>query len=175
VQPGGASVHSPEPKADTGAEIGGLIEAIQAASEAREQQAATPILASVSAALPSPPEKGNGKTVQNPVPGSARSFRLAEATSVTDVSRGRSRTEELATLQRAALAGEPEAELSLAVHYAFGEGVRQDYFEALKWFTQAAAQGVTPTRGRAADALKRTNRWLAEHEKALAQNHSSSR
>jgi TPR repeat protein len=171
VERSGASIRPPTEETDAGANVSQFLETIKSASGIGNQQNATPIVGSMSAILPSPPEKLNGKTVQNPEPGSSRSFRLAEATSVTDISRGRSKTEELAILQRAALGGDPQAELLLAVHYAFGEGVRQDYFEALKWFTQAAAQGVTPSRGRAADALKRTNRWLAGHEKELAQNH----
>ncbi len=173
-----AKKHAPRPAEEpTGAalplpETKGIEEALQAAQVAGPDVLPA-VLAVPSAAVPSPPERANVKTQQNPGTGPSRSINVArmEATEVSDVSRPRSKAEELATVERAAAGRDPQAELSLAVRYAFGDGVRQDYFEAVKWFTQAAAQGVTPTRGRTADAWRRTNRWLAEHEKELAQNH----
>jgi len=48
----------------------------------------------------------------------------------------------LAYFQRGADAGDPEAELQLAILYAKGEGVTQDYSTAAKWFRAAAEQGV---------------------------------
>jgi putative methionine-R-sulfoxide reductase with GAF domain len=172
AQPSGALVPAPEQKTGPGEEAGQLVE-FRAAKEAEAQNALSRVLTPTSPTVPSAPEVTNGKARENPGPGASRSVSLAQAegTAVRDVSRPRSRAEELATLQRAATGGDPQAELQLAVHYAYGDGVRQDYFEAVKWFTQAAAQGVTPARGRSADAWRRTTRWLAEHEKQLAQNH----
>ena len=48
----------------------------------------------------------------------------------------------LAYFQRGAQAGDPEAELQLAILYAKGEGVAQDYTIAAKWFRAAAEQGL---------------------------------
>ena len=48
----------------------------------------------------------------------------------------------LAYFQRGAQAGDPEAELQLAILYAKGEGVTQDYAIAAKWFRAAAEQGL---------------------------------
>jgi len=47
----------------------------------------------------------------------------------------------LAYFQNGAKAGDPEAELQLAILYAKGEGVTQDYATAASWFQAAAAQG----------------------------------
>ena len=38
---------------------------------------------------------------------------------------------------------DPEAQFNLGCMYCFGEGVKQDYSEALKWFRKAAGQGLT--------------------------------
>ncbi len=171
--PSAAVVPAPEQKTGPAEEAGQLAEELKAATQAETKKMPLPVLNPASVAIPRPSDTVNDKARENAGPGASRSVSLAQAegTAVRDVSRPRSRAEELATLQRAATGGDPQAELSLAVHYAYGDGVRQDYFEAVKWFTQAAAQGVTPTRGRSADAWKRTTRWLAEHEKQLAQNH----
>jgi Sel1 repeat len=48
----------------------------------------------------------------------------------------------LAYFQRGADAGDREAELQLAILYAKGEGVAQDYGTAAKWFRAAAEQGL---------------------------------
>lgn len=48
----------------------------------------------------------------------------------------------VAYFQRGAQAGDPEAELQLAILYAKGEGVTQDYGTAAKWFRAAAEQGL---------------------------------
>ena len=48
----------------------------------------------------------------------------------------------LAYFQHGAQADDPEAELQLAILYAKGEGVTQDYATAAKWFRAAAEQGV---------------------------------
>jgi len=48
----------------------------------------------------------------------------------------------LAYLQRLAEAGNPEAQLQLAIVYAKGDGVPQDYATAVKWFRAAADQGL---------------------------------
>lgn len=48
----------------------------------------------------------------------------------------------LAYFQRGAQAGDAEAELQLAIIYARGEGVAQDYASSANWFRAAANQGV---------------------------------
>jgi hypothetical protein len=48
----------------------------------------------------------------------------------------------LAYFQRGAQAGDPDAELQLAILYAKGEGVAQDYATAATWFRAAAEQGL---------------------------------
>ncbi len=48
----------------------------------------------------------------------------------------------LAYFQHGAQAGDPEAELQLAILYAKGEGVTQDYATAAKWFRAAAEHGL---------------------------------
>jgi hypothetical protein len=50
--------------------------------------------------------------------------------------------ERLAFFQRGAQAGSAEAELQLAILYAKGEGVAQDYETGAKWFRAAADQGL---------------------------------
>ena len=44
---------------------------------------------------------------------------------------------------QAAAQGNAEAQVNLGVAYVEGQGVRQDYVEAVKWFRQAAEQGNT--------------------------------
>lgn len=170
-QPTGELVPLPEQQTRLAEEAGELAEELKVAIEADTKKIPLAVLNPASVASPSSSDVVNSKTRENTAPGAPRSFSLAQAegTAVTDVSRPRSKAEELATVERAAMGGDPQAELALAVHYAYGDGIRQDYFEAVKWFTQAAAQGVTPSRGRPADAWRRTTRWLAEHEKQLAQ------
>ena len=61
----------------------------------------------------------------------------------------------LGLLQASARAGDPNAQLALAVRYAEGNGVRQSYSESMKWFAKAEAQGVFPQDSKAKDARKR--------------------
>src|SRR5712692_8709765 len=46
------------------------------------------------------------------------------------------------SLKKRAAQGDAEAQFSLGIMYANGQGVPQDYAEALKWFRLAAAQGI---------------------------------
>ena len=48
---------------------------------------------------------------------------------------------DLASLRRVAEQGDPSAQFSLGARYATGEEVKQDYTEAVRWFTKAAEQG----------------------------------
>jgi TPR repeat protein len=48
---------------------------------------------------------------------------------------------DLGSLRKVAEHGDPAAQFSLGARYATGEGVTQDYTEAVRWFTQAAEQG----------------------------------
>jgi TPR repeat protein len=48
---------------------------------------------------------------------------------------------DLASLRKVAERGDPAAQFSLGARYATGEEVKQDYTEAVKWFTLAAEQG----------------------------------
>ena len=42
--------------------------------------------------------------------------------------------------------GNAEAQNNLGLMYHIGQGVRQDYAEALRWFRQAADQGVADAK-----------------------------
>jgi putative methionine-R-sulfoxide reductase with GAF domain len=48
---------------------------------------------------------------------------------------------DLASLRKVAEQGDPAAQFSLGARYATGEEVKQDYTEAVRWFTLAADQG----------------------------------
>jgi GAF domain/PilZ domain/Sel1 repeat len=48
---------------------------------------------------------------------------------------------DLASLRKVAEQGDPAAQFSLGARYATGEEVKQDYTEAVRWFTRAAEQG----------------------------------
>jgi hypothetical protein len=48
---------------------------------------------------------------------------------------------DLASLRKVAEQGDPAAQFSLGARYATGEEVKQDYAEAVRWFTLAAEQG----------------------------------
>jgi putative methionine-R-sulfoxide reductase with GAF domain len=48
---------------------------------------------------------------------------------------------DLASLRKVAEQGDPAAQFSLGARYATGEEVKQDYTEAVRWFTKAAEQG----------------------------------
>ena len=50
-------------------------------------------------------------------------------------------TNDLASLRKVAEQGDPAAQFALGARYATGEEVKQDYTEAVKWFTLAAEQG----------------------------------
>lgn len=65
----------------------------------------------------------------------------------------------LKLLLESAKAGDAGAQLALGVRYATGDGVPQNYPEALKWFSRARAQGVTPTQPRAAQAWSKVQQW----------------
>ncbi len=69
----------------------------------------------------------------------------------------------LRLLLDSAQAGDAGAQLALAVRYANGEGVRQSYPEAFKWFTRAKAQGVAPRQGQAAQAWSKVQEWAQSH------------
>ena len=45
------------------------------------------------------------------------------------------------TLQKVAEQGDPAAQFAIGAHYATGEGVPQNYAEAVRWFSLAAEQG----------------------------------
>jgi hypothetical protein len=48
---------------------------------------------------------------------------------------------DLAGLRKLAEQGDPAAQFALGARYATGEEVKQDYSEAVRWFTQAADRG----------------------------------
>jgi hypothetical protein len=48
---------------------------------------------------------------------------------------------DLASLRKVAEQGDPAAQFALGARYATGEEVKQDYTEAVRWFTRAAEQG----------------------------------
>lgn len=48
---------------------------------------------------------------------------------------------DLASLRKVAEHGDPAAQFALGARYATGEEVKQDYAEAVRWFTMAAEQG----------------------------------
>ena len=52
-------------------------------------------------------------------------------------------SERFAYFMQRARAGNPQAELAVAVQYAKGEGISRDYVAAAKWFQTAADAGVT--------------------------------
>jgi len=52
-----------------------------------------------------------------------------------------SQQETVSKLRKAAEQGDAEAQYNLGVRYANGEGVPEDYKEAVKWFRKAAEQG----------------------------------
>ncbi len=49
--------------------------------------------------------------------------------------------ETLERARKAAEQGHAEAQYNLGGFYVFGDGVKQDYAEAVKWYRKAAAQG----------------------------------
>lgn len=71
--------------------------------------------------------------------------------------------EALSLLLDSAKAGDGSAQLALAISYANGEGVRQSYPDALKWFRRAQAQGVLPQGERAQRAWAKVQQWAQVH------------
>ena len=69
----------------------------------------------------------------------------------------------LRLLLDSAKAGDAGAQLALAVRYANGDGVRQSYPEAFKWFTRAQARGALPRQGQAAEAWGKVQQWAQSH------------
>ncbi len=65
-------------------------------------------------------------------------------------------------LQRAADKGDPQAQLALAVRYAYGDGVPQSYADALRWFSRAQSKGVLPRLPPAVEARERTEAWVVQ-------------
>jgi TPR repeat protein len=57
---------------------------------------------------------------------------------------------DLKDLKKFAAAGNTEAEYSLGRRYATGDGVKQDYHEAMRWFLASAEQGNVKAQGRVA-------------------------
>jgi TPR repeat protein len=71
----------------------------------------------------------------------------------------------LRMLRDLANSGDPNAQLALAVRYANGEGVRQSYSEALKWFNRAQAHGaVIPGGSKTEQAWTKVQAWAASHD-----------
>jgi TPR repeat protein len=56
---------------------------------------------------------------------------------------------DLKDLKRIAAQGKPDAEYALAKRYATGDGLRQDYHEAMSWFLAAAEQGNVKAQAKA--------------------------
>lgn len=54
---------------------------------------------------------------------------------------------DLDSLRRLAEAGDAAAQFAVGAHYATGDGVTQDYSEAVRWFTRAAQQGHVVAQG----------------------------
>jgi putative methionine-R-sulfoxide reductase with GAF domain len=54
---------------------------------------------------------------------------------------------DLDSLRRLADAGNAAAQFAVGAHYATGDGVMQDYSEAVRWFTRAAEQGHVVAQG----------------------------
>jgi len=64
---------------------------------------------------------------------------------------GRSEAEILNQLMEQARQGEPTAQYSLGRRYNLGDGVKQDYTEAVRWFSRAAEQGHVLAQGALGD------------------------
>ncbi len=54
---------------------------------------------------------------------------------------------DLESLRKLADAGDAAAQFAVGAHYATGDGVTQDYSEAVRWFTRAAEQGHVVAQG----------------------------
>jgi hypothetical protein len=156
--------------------------AAPAAPSARESSLAQPqapatvqqpaqMLPAASAGTPNPPPLSAPSSNLHPVlPASASPARrpalsLSQAVvTAAPESAGRDALspDALRLLLDSATAGDTGAQLALAVRYANGEGLRQSYPEALKWFTRARAQGVVP-HGKAGDAWDKVQQWAQSH------------
>ena len=100
-----------------------------------------------------------------PAPRPALSLSQAVVTAAPEsASRGALSPDALRLLRDSATAGDAAAQLALAVRYANGDGVRQSYPEALKWFTRAQAQGVAP-QGKASEAWNKVQQWAQARQK----------
>ena len=58
-------------------------------------------------------------------------------------------------LRAAALAGDPAAEYEVAVRYAEGRGIGQNFAEAARWFERAANRGMAPAQYRLGSLLEK--------------------
>jgi localization factor PodJL len=58
-------------------------------------------------------------------------------------------------LRAAALAGNPAAEYEVAVRYAEGRGITQNFAEAARWFERAANRGLAPAQYRLGSLLEK--------------------
>ncbi len=103
---------------------------------------------------PSPPAAS-----PSPPPGQLSLSQAVVSNAAESSSAGTLSPDALRLLLDSATAGDAGAQLALAVRYTNGEGVRQSYAEALKWFNQARAQGVTLSPGRVAEAWSKVQRW----------------
>lgn len=67
---------------------------------------------------------------------------VSAATATTEMpSVGQSPAEAIVRCREAAEQGDAESQFTLGVRYANGQGVKQSYTEAAKWFLKAAEQG----------------------------------
>src|SRR5690606_36911624 len=77
---------------------------------------------------------------------------------------------------QAAEAGYVPAQMMTGMNYANGKGVKQDYAEAVKWFTKAAEAGHIESASYLAMALRsgqvERNRELADKWTAYVQEHA---
>lgn len=122
-----------------------------------------PPLATAAPAQPSPPAftlKATPAAPQPPASSGQLSLSQAVVSAAPQAGSGNALSPDaLHLLLDSARQGDGGAQLALAVRYANGDGVRQSYPEALKWFTRARAKGVAPSQGAAAEAWTRVQRW----------------
>jgi TPR repeat protein len=79
-------------------------------------------------------------------------------------------------LQSRAQAGDPNAQYALANMYCFGQGVKQDYRQAARWYRRSAEQGYGPAQydlalmyERGTGVIEDANEALKWHRKAAEQ------
>jgi hypothetical protein len=75
--------------------------------------------------------RSSGRTTSHAQPQTPPPKAASSSANVTD----------LASLRKVAEHGDPAAQFALGARYATGEEVKQDYTEAVRWFTLAAEQG----------------------------------